>query len=682
MPVPYRAHALVVAAGFFGVFSAFASAQALSTTLSQNKTIANVSLAILYLIFTIICIPAPKLVTHLGPKLSMIIGSAPYALFVLSFLHPGWPTTLTSHALVGVGAPLVWTGQSIYLSRCARENAYVTGTSSEAATSYFNGLFYSLFSVTGFVGTLGSSFILNYAGDNATTLLFIVLSIICGLGVVVFVFTPTITPHRHMPMMTPLDIDTPSLLARHGITADSAADRFSALAAANHLAALRAGALNASATDSFAVDPYAPHDEGTGYDAGRRTKASRKQKHVHASDAPDAETPPSEKPASRLRLLIPDNADDPLLRPPRPDENANAASSVSVVATLSLAFTEPRFFTLIPVIFYHGMSQGFVFGDVTSLLVKPALGAATVPYFLAVYYGCAVVLNYFGGRVAATRFGRRGLTVIACAAHVIFTAWALFWRVPHNFVSVKNPETGKSEEVKLAVPDSGDYVACFLAAFLYAAGDAVYMGQIPAILQSFFATMPRDSDAAMSGLKLFQSLGTSIQFALGFFLEHHYQAKAGAVFAMHLLGVVGMAVLDCAVQPLDAHLDAQHKGGAADSSDVATADTAVVAASFGAGADTALAAAAVGALMTHGISAVGRLETPHSSHAGREACASEHSSSSGPVAHRRSKSKAPAPVSSAVSGDVAGRAFQGGAVGQVAVALPKGRASARYYGED
>ena len=42
--------------------------QSLETTLVKNKTLADVSLAVLYAVFTLAAVPAPKLVSILGPK--------------------------------------------------------------------------------------------------------------------------------------------------------------------------------------------------------------------------------------------------------------------------------------------------------------------------------------------------------------------------------------------------------------------------------------------------------------------------------------------------------------------------------------------------------------------------------------------------------------------------------------
>jgi hypothetical protein len=125
-----------------------------------------------YLTFTILCVPAPRVVALLGSKMAMVLGALPYAGLVLSFLAPTWcdahrtgggmggsgggggangtgdtaspssssffasspPSPLsasvlcweassiwalkiTMAVLVGVGAPLLWTAQGVYLGK-------------------------------------------------------------------------------------------------------------------------------------------------------------------------------------------------------------------------------------------------------------------------------------------------------------------------------------------------------------------------------------------------------------------------------------------------------------------------------------------------------------------------------------------------------------------------------------
>ena len=69
-----------------------------------------VSLAIIYIVFSIFNWFAPPVVALIGPKWSMVIGGVGYFLFILSFLKPmTWALYLGS-VIVGLAAPIIWTG--------------------------------------------------------------------------------------------------------------------------------------------------------------------------------------------------------------------------------------------------------------------------------------------------------------------------------------------------------------------------------------------------------------------------------------------------------------------------------------------------------------------------------------------------------------------------------------------
>ena len=128
--------------------------QALETTLDSDKTRADISLAVLYVMFTIMAIPAPRIVQLLGPKyvrvprlqsmfhcsvvlpfssvartgveltcactatstvsrVSMLVGATPYILICVSNISPSYYTTTPAFGLVGIGAAILWTGQGV-----------------------------------------------------------------------------------------------------------------------------------------------------------------------------------------------------------------------------------------------------------------------------------------------------------------------------------------------------------------------------------------------------------------------------------------------------------------------------------------------------------------------------------------------------------------------------------------
>ena len=64
--------------------------------------------------------------------------------------------------------------------------------------------------------------------------------------------------------------------------------------------------------------------------------------------------------------------------------------------------------------------------------------------------------------------------------------------------------------------DTSVYVVLFLGAILFAVADSVWEGQIPAVLQTLFDAASGSQPSAMANLKLWQSLGVAIVFGLAY----------------------------------------------------------------------------------------------------------------------------------------------------------------------
>jgi hypothetical protein len=93
--------------------------------------------------------------------------------------HPLFPSP--------AGAAILWTGQGIYLSRCAIKEAAATRESSEAVTSRFNGYFWTSFQFNAAVGLLTSSIIFQAVPDfkTAVNYLFLSMGILGSVGVAI-----------------------------------------------------------------------------------------------------------------------------------------------------------------------------------------------------------------------------------------------------------------------------------------------------------------------------------------------------------------------------------------------------------------------------------------------------------------------------------------------------------------
>jgi hypothetical protein len=107
--------------------------------------------------------------------------------------------------------------------------------------------------------------------------------------------------------------------------------------------------------------------------------------------------------------------------------------------------------------------------------------------------------------LAGTCFGRRLLTLLAALCSPVF--FALSWRlqVPANF-------DNNGEMVTVPLPEH--YCVVFAGSVLFALGDSVWESQLLAILQSWYKSAPRHSDAAMANVKMWQSLGFACQFGI------------------------------------------------------------------------------------------------------------------------------------------------------------------------
>jgi hypothetical protein len=224
-PNYYKNLALILSGGFFLLFSAFNAAQSLVGSIPAPPGLAPFSFMALYLTFALVCIPAPKLVVRFGPKLSMILGGLPYAGLILTFLAPAactgepdegkcwaastlWALKLGTGVLVGAGAPLLWTGQGVYLAQLASHavsadplvNARNGGldpllggalTKADllgASNKRFNGMFFSAFQFSGAAGLSVASVVLALVqSSDAINFLFLGLSACCVAGLAIFI---------------------------------------------------------------------------------------------------------------------------------------------------------------------------------------------------------------------------------------------------------------------------------------------------------------------------------------------------------------------------------------------------------------------------------------------------------------------------------------------------------------
>jgi hypothetical protein len=408
----------------------------------------------------------------------MVIGGLPYIGMILANLKPGWGLSVSMNALVGLGAPLLWTGSGVYLGRAASHMAQQRQIELETATSDLNGMFFSFFQSNGVIGTVAGSVILISVEDatSASTILYATLGGVCVLGVVVLMFLR--------------DIGAP------------------------------------------------------------------KQQKVEGYQIVEAEA----------------------------DEGSD---DVSLIATLRQMCVERRVQLMIIIIFYNGLSLGFIFGDYPKRISQPLLGVKTgmVGFVVAAFYLTNSIFTFVLGKLAGTKFGRRGVCLVATLAHVAFYLWLLLWRpgshadqgadgngamsnynytyscngteVPSTASSCSN-FTGsivapvKTEHMNRH-PEVGDYVLAFMGVMLFALGDSVWESQPPAILQTFFAGDNTGLASSQANLKMWQSFGFASQFLLDKVLEDYFDVQVIILLTLQVLGAILLFSMDKWVAPIDVY---------------------------------------------------------------------------------------------------------------------------------
>ncbi|XP_075230897.1 UNC93-like protein MFSD11 [Lycorma delicatula] len=174
--------------GFLLVFTAFQTMANIQKTVLESikkdtKDFTGdgyTSLAIIYVVFSVCNWLAPSVISLCGARLSMILGSITYALFIFSFLFPKTWLLYAASALMGLGAAIIWNGQGNYL----------TLNSDSTTISRNSGIFWALLQCSLFFGNLYVYFAFQGKSEidrDTRTTVFTVLTVVCCIGVVVII---------------------------------------------------------------------------------------------------------------------------------------------------------------------------------------------------------------------------------------------------------------------------------------------------------------------------------------------------------------------------------------------------------------------------------------------------------------------------------------------------------------
>jgi len=179
---------LMVSFAFMLMFTGFQTCNMVSQTVLNsyiNETTINgtssfhgdgyTSLAIIYIVFAFANWLAPSVVSVIGPKYSMFVGSLPYIIYLATFIKPLTWTLYVSSTFLGFGAASLWTAQGNFL----------TINSTKETMARNSGLFWAIQQTSFLIGNLYVFFA--WKGVEVITgaqrvPLFIGFTVVCAIG--------------------------------------------------------------------------------------------------------------------------------------------------------------------------------------------------------------------------------------------------------------------------------------------------------------------------------------------------------------------------------------------------------------------------------------------------------------------------------------------------------------------
>ncbi|KXJ17014.1 protein unc-93 homolog A [Exaiptasia diaphana] len=186
-----------------------------------------------------------------------------------------------------------------------------------------------------------------------------------------------------------------------------------------------------------------------------------------------------------------------------------------LIATVQHVRRDYKMKLIVPLTFYSGLEQAFIFGDFTAAFVTCSLGVHRVGFVMICFGVTDAAFSFILGKLTQYT-GRLPVFVSGLLVHLTAIITMLLWRPDPSLVWVF-------------------YVLAALQGFC----DAIWQTQINALYGCYF---PDNQEAAFSNYRLWESLGFVVAFAYGNFLC--INVKLYILLGVLILGMVGYFVAE------------------------------------------------------------------------------------------------------------------------------------------
>lgn len=172
-------NAIHIGCSFCLVFLSFSVAQSFQTSSDHADTGSN-ALGVLYAFFTLFNFFSSWLVSTVGPRICVFLGSLTYVGFVAANIKFNAPVLYITSALLGIGAATLWTAHGVYITGCASQHERLNNLPISSSQGMLNGIFFFIFQVNQIVGSLLAALLFQEGVQQ--WVIFLIMTCICAVG--------------------------------------------------------------------------------------------------------------------------------------------------------------------------------------------------------------------------------------------------------------------------------------------------------------------------------------------------------------------------------------------------------------------------------------------------------------------------------------------------------------------